>query len=280
MITLDVRDPIVTPSQSTLYVLLASNLCGTLSDTAFVEVIIPEALAWPDTLVCPGEPVMLHASGGTSYQWSPSQGLDDATSPDPMATVFGALAFSVTTTDDHGCSATAGVALSTHPLPTVQVGPDQVMDHGDVVQLHATGNGTFEWEPVDALDCIDCPDPHASPEQSTTYSVTLTDANGCKVRNTVTVLLNGTLFVPNTFTPNGDGYNDAWGAWGSEIKEFRILVFNRWGERIFTGESLDSRWDGTYSGQDSPIDTYVWRVDLVERAGKKRTLYGHVNLVR
>jgi len=170
--------------------------------------------------------------------------------------------------------------LDTYPMPTIQVGPDQVMDLGDVVQLYALGEGTFYWEPPNGLYCTECPNPLASPEQSTHYVVTMTDTNGCKVNNTVTVLLNGTLFVPNTFTPNGDNYNDQWGAWGSEIKEFRILVFNRWGEQIFKGETLDARWDGTYSGVLSPIDTYVWRVDLEELAGKKRTVYGHVNLVR
>lgn len=278
--SLDVQDPVVSPTVPTTYFVIASNACGSITDQAFVDVIVPVADAWPDSLVCPGEEVTLGASGGITYEWSPANLLDSAMSRTPRATIHGPTQFSVRTVDEHGCSDIAAVMLDTHPAPTIQVGPDQVMDLGDVVQLYALGNGSFTWEPQDGLFCTDCPAPLASPDRSTDYIVTLTDTNGCKVNTTVTVLLNGTLFVPNTFTPNGDNYNDLWGAWGSEIKDFNILVFNRWGEQIFKGDFLDARWDGTYNGVQSPIDTYVWRVDLVERAGRKRTVYGHVNLVR
>ena len=277
---LDVRNPTVTPEVPTTYIVVATNICGSITDEAFVDVIVPQADAWPDSLVCPGEPVQLGASGGISYEWSPANLLDSAQSRTPNATIYGPIEFSVIAVDEYGCSDIATVLLDTYPMPTIQVGPDQVMDLGDVVQLYALGEGTFHWEPPNGLYCTECPNPLASPEQSTYYVVTMTDTNGCKVNNTVTVLLNGTLFVPNTFTPNGDNFNDLWGAWGSEIKEFQILVFNRWGEQIFKGDDLDARWDGSYNGVLSPIDTYVWRVDLEELAGTKRTVYGHVNLVR
>lgn len=277
---LDIRDPVVTPAVPTTYIVVVTNVCGSITDQAFVNVIVPNAMAWPDSLVCPGERVQLRASGGISFEWDPAGLLDSAQSRTPSATIFGPTRFSVLTIDEHGCTDSASVILDTFPMPTMQVGPNQVMDLGDVIQLYALGAGTFHWEPTDGLYCADCPNPLASPEQSMTYTVTMTDTNGCKVNNTVTVLLNGTLYVPNTFSPNGDSFNDQWGAWGSEIKEFQVLVFNRWGEQIFKGDDLDARWDGTYSGALSPIDTYVWRIDLVEVAGKERTVYGHVNLVR
>ena len=88
------------------------------------------------------------------------------------------------------------------------------------------------------------------------------------------------LYVPNTFTPDGDGINDGFRAMATEIDEFRLLVFNRWGEEIFASNTLDKAWDGTYQGVRSPIDTYVWRIDLRELNGKRRTVFGHVNLVR
>ena len=88
------------------------------------------------------------------------------------------------------------------------------------------------------------------------------------------------VFVPNTFTPNGDGINDGFRALATEVKDFRLYVFNRWGERIYEADALDKPWDGTYKGVESPIDTYVWRVDLTELSGHKRTVFGHVNLLR
>ncbi|MBL7939617.1 MAG: gliding motility-associated C-terminal domain-containing protein [Flavobacteriales bacterium] len=275
-----VRDPIVTPSAPNLYVVLVTNVCGAIRDSAFVDVITPHADAWPDSVVCPNEPVLLGASGGVTFEWSPAQGLNDPNGESPTARVTGPATYTVTTTDAFGCVASATLVLGTHPVPFVSAGNDRAIDFGDELQLAATGQGTFVWEPPFSLSCSECDAPIAKPLETTVYTVTLTDANGCKVQDAVTVILNGSLFVPNTFSPNGDDVNDVFGAWGKEIKTLTMMVFNRWGELIWTGGSLDAKWDGTYGGQQSPIDTYVWRIDVEELIGKKRTLYGHVNLVR
>ena len=277
---LDVWDPLVTPDTSNMYVVQVTNLCGTMRDTVFVDVIVPQAFAFPDTMICPGEPVLITATGGVSFEWSPPTGLDDPLAASPMATVFGPTTYTVRATDVFGCSATASLLLLTYPNPTVQAGEDQIIDLGETVQLSAIGNGTFLWQPAWSLDRNDTISPLAKPTESTTYTVTLTDANGCKATDAVTIILNGSLFVPNTFSPNGDQVNDVFGVWGSEIKTLRLLIFNRWGELIFTGASLDARWDGTYMGKESQIDTYVWKVDAVELSGKQRSAIGHVNLVR
>ena len=111
-------------------------------------------------------------------------------------------------------------------------------------------------------------------------AVTVTDADGCKNTDVLVIILNGSLFVPNTFTPNGDGWNDGFGAWGKDLREVELLAFNRWGELIWSTTQLDGRWDGTYHGVDSPIDTYVWKVKATELSGRLREAIGHVNLVR
>jgi gliding motility-associated-like protein len=89
------------------------------------------------------------------------------------------------------------------------------------------------------------------------------------------------LYVPNTFSPNGDGRNDIFYAYGAEIKEYEMWIFNRWGQLIFTSDQINYGWDGTYRGADSQIDTYVWKVRFKETSGREgEILYGHVNLVR
>ncbi|MBK7554433.1 MAG: gliding motility-associated C-terminal domain-containing protein [Flavobacteriales bacterium] len=92
--------------------------------------------------------------------------------------------------------------------------------------------------------------------------------------------MDGSLAVPNTFTPDGDGVNDVFFASGLEIDDFELLVFNRWGEQIWKGDNLRASWNGTYSGVQSPIDTYVWKIEYSEISGEKHKLIGHVNLVR
>lgn len=277
---LDVQSPIAAPNATTTYVLEATNVCGTVTDSAQVAVITVYPLAWPDTLVCPGAPVGLHASGGTTYAWSPSAPLSNADVPNPIATSWSSTTYTVVVTDDNGCWADTTVRVDLHPLPFVEARPDVVTDWGDPVQLFATGDGTLVWSPDLWLDCTECPTPWSRPDASITYTVTITDSLGCKNSDDVVIILNGTLYVPNTFTPNGDGKNDLFQAWGTEIDTFRMLVFNRWGEEIYRTEKMSEGWDGKYNGVDSQIDTYVWRVDVTELAGHTRTLYGHVNLVR
>ncbi|MBK6755195.1 MAG: gliding motility-associated C-terminal domain-containing protein [Flavobacteriales bacterium] len=275
-----IPDPVLTPPGDTDYIVLVSNTCGTTPDTVTVVVLTVEAEAWPDTLVCPGDPVPLNATGGTIYQWSPAQGLSDATSATPIASVTSPTVFQVVVSDAIGCSDTAAVFVSLYPAPTVLASPDQEIEYGDLATLYAIGNGVFTWTPDLYVETMDGAWLIVQPEESTTYTVQLTDTNGCKVTDAVTVVLDGALYVPNTFTPNGDGINDWFFALGKEITDFRLSVFNRWGERIFEAVALEGFWDGTYNGIESPIDTYVWRVDYSERNGEDHVLFGHVNLVR
>lgn len=86
------------------------------------------------------------------------------------------------------------------------------------------------------------------------------------------------MYIPNAFTPNGDGINDQFGIKGEGIKDYRILVYNRWGEVIFESDTPDKLWDGTYKGQAVQQDTYVYQVFTRSTGQRSRT--GSVTLVR
>lgn len=273
---LHVPDPIVAPSTSTLYTVQVGNGCGTVSATVLVEVRGVTAQAWPDTVVCPGEGVMLHAAGGDQFTWSPLA----ADGPELVLKPAVPGQYTVIVSNAFGCSDTAFVSVSLHPPAQVTAGFEAVIDLGDTVALFASGEGTFLWSPDSTLSCSDCPTPLASPDVTTTYSVELTDANGCKATDLVTIFQRGILYVPNTFTPDQDGLNDLFLAKARELAKFQLMVFNRWGELIFTSDRLDQGWDGTFRGHPSPIGTYVWRIDYQEKHGRAHTVYGHVNLVR
>ena len=275
-----VQSPTVSPTAPTLYIVTASNLCGSVTDSAFVDVLSVTALAWPDTVICAGDPVQLNATGGATYSWSPTTGLDNAQIATPVATVFQPITYTVTATDDLGCTGTATASIGLLPPPTVQAWNDAVIDLGQGVEIHSSGTGTPVWDPPLWMDCHTCPSTWVQPQASMVYTVTYTSGNGCTASASVSIILNGTLFVPNTFTPDGDGINDLFGALGSELATFRMLIFNRWGELICELDHVDQRWDGTYQGVQSPIDTYVWRIEARELSGTFRKAIGHVNLVR
>ncbi|HOY27832.1 MAG TPA: gliding motility-associated C-terminal domain-containing protein [Flavobacteriales bacterium] len=275
-----IQDPIVAPPASTWYVVTVDNGCGTIRDSAFVEVRSPIIVAGPDTLVCPDEPVQLYVTPGISYAWSPAQYMDDADAPDPIATVPASTIISVDVSDPTGCIGTATLLIDTYPVTPVTALWEQVIELGQTAQLIALGDGTFAWTPSVTLSDSTSATPVAEPEQTTTYTVSMTDENGCVTTDDVTIIIPGSLFIPNTFTPNSDGYNDAFGAWGVDIVEIELEVYDRWGKMIWTTADLRGRWDGTYGGQDAPIDTYVWRVRAKEIAGEVIQRTGHVTLVR
>jgi gliding motility-associated-like protein len=271
-----VPDPQVAPDVPTAYVVSVSNACGTVLDTAFVDVRWVVADAWPDTLVCPNESLVLHASGGTIFQWAPIAASTDSLVLSPAV----AGIYSVAVLDSIGCTGNAQVTVSLYPAATVSAGYESTVDYGYGTVLHAFGTGTFLWSPDSTLSCSACPDPLAAPASTTVYTVEVTDTNGCKATDQVIVYFRGSIFVPNTFTPNNDGVNDSFFALAHEVTEFRMLVFNRWGMEIFETDRLDGAWDGTYNGVESPIDTYVWRVDYTTTNGSAHTTFGHVNLIR
>lgn len=277
---LNVQSPTFFPQESTLFVVTMVNSCGSVQDSVLIDVVSVVATAWPDTLICPSIPVQLGATGGVTYAWSPAAGLSDPSSSTPLAIPSSTTSYTVTVTDAIGCSDVAEVTITLRPPPTVEAGPDQVIEYGDVVQLTATGSGTLTWTPWDLLNDPLSESPSTRPEEATTYTVTVTDPDGCTATDQLTILVDGSLYVPNSFTPNSDGVNDLFGALGKDIASFRMMVFNRWGELIWSTESLSGRWDGTHEGVPSPIDTYVWKVEVREITGRVRDSIGHVTLVR
>lgn len=120
-----------------------------------------------------------------------------------------------------------------------------------------------------------------------TYPVTLrvTTEHGCT--DTVTYIMNVVsdilFYAPNTFTPDDDEYNQAWGIFieGIDVYQFDLYIFNRWGEMIWESHDKDAKWDGTYGGLPVPQGTYVWRASAKDRYNDgKYEFQGHINVIR
>lgn len=86
------------------------------------------------------------------------------------------------------------------------------------------------------------------------------------------------VFIPNTFTPNGDGINDTFGVKGEGIQNFTMRIFDRWGAVVFESHSPKQQWDGTYKGQPAQMDTYVYQLFASGIGSNAKT--GSVNLIR
>lgn len=269
------------PSQTTTYVLEAINGCGSDFDTLNITVINPYSTIITDTIVCVGDRVNLWANGGETYNWSPTIGMNNPTISNPSATIFAPITFFVDIVDTNGCKSNLSVFVDTLKKPTVNLGFDIKTNWGSTVQLAANSNGIeFNWNPTTGLSCSDCPNPTVNSTKSITYTLIVKGANGCFNSDTITILFDGAIYLPNSFTPDGDGLNDLFYAYGVDIIEFEIFIFNRWGEQIFYADNINIGWDGTYKGALVKNDTYVWKVIYKDVLKKRGELYGKVTLVR
>lgn len=184
-------------------------------------------------------------------------------------------------TDGFGCKDSTLVNVNLHLDGYVDAGRDQLINLGESAFLNATGDqGSIIWTPSSTLSCDTCKITQALPQSTTEYVMELIDTNGCAAFDSVTIEIAGIIWLPNTFTPNGDGVNDKFGAVYENIVTYHLEIYNRWGELIFESYDIDNHWDGTYKGTLSQIDSYVWRVTYSHLTQKQKILTGHVNLVR
>lgn len=238
-----------------------------------------------NTNLCAGESTTLMASGGGTYLWNTFQ-----SNPSISITPASSSGYSVIVTSGN-CTDTANVNVVVNPLPTVNGGADVTIPLGSGTQLNATGNGTtYYWSPSTGLSCTNCQNPVANPQTTTDYIVTITDANGCTDVDTVTVFVDQTckvLYLPNAFSPNADGEDDEWRVYINNlacIEDFKITIWDRWGEKIFETSEKDFRWDGTYArglfkgGEGTAV--FVYRMKATMLNGDKIDRKGNVSLVR
>jgi len=222
--------------------------------------------------------IAVSVSGGTSpytYAWSNGA---SGTAIDSLAPGI----YGLTVTDANGCSYTTAVQLSSSSPPFV-VSVDTVIYAGTTITLWAEGAVSYSWSPPDGLSCAECAETDVTPMLSTTYCVTGIDAFGCVSEACVAVNVDhdcGGIRVPNAFTPNGDGLNDVFRVLPWCIDEFRLLIYNRFGQKVF--ESVDPKhgWDGTFNGKHAEVGTYAFYVESRDFMGRRNVKQGNVTLIR
>lgn len=269
------------PSTSTTIYVDLTNICGTVTDSIQITVIDISPTIVDDTIICPGETAYLWAIGGYSYNWTPIETLSSPNSSTTNATPLTTTTYNVDVSNAEGCSKILDVTVTVLPVPFVDAGEDIFIEFGNAVNLNGNATGIYYWNTNDSLiSCTNCLTPSVSPIETTSYILNVIDQNGCAYSDTVTVFLDGVIYVPNSFTPNGDGINDYFLIKGEEIKTFEIYIFNRWGQLIFTSDEINKTWDGRFRGNLVQNDTYVWKIKYEDYQDNAKTLIGHVNVIR
>jgi gliding motility-associated-like protein len=168
------------------------------------------------------------------------------------------------------------------PLPVTAFTPDTAILLGTSTPLYASGGTSYTWSPSTGLSCTNCPNPIAAPQKTTTYYVTSKGENGCIAMDSVTVFVDTDLhiYIPNIFSPNGDGQNDVLYVEGKGIKKMQFYIYNRWGEKVFESNDLNKGWDGTYKGESLQPAVFVYMIDATLESGQKLVKKGDITLIK
>ncbi|MBV6405334.1 MAG: gliding motility-associated C-terminal domain-containing protein [Flavobacteriales bacterium] len=212
----DIADPLAYPTNTTTYTLTVTDAQGcSASDAVTVTVnALPVVGAGADVALCLGATTTLGGSPtappGSTVLWSPGAGLNDPNVGNPTAQPGTTTTYIVGVQGPNGCSNSDTVTVTVNPLPTVGAGNDTTICSGGSVQLDGSGTGSFLWTPGTGLSDPTVEDPIASPTTTTTYTVTVTDANQCSASDDVTVNV-GAL-------PTADAGPDQWVCPGFDVQ--------------------------------------------------------------
>ena len=182
------------------------------------------------------------------------------------------------------CPAEDTIYIEVYGIPNVTVDGPHWITWGEETQITASGANTYNWDPSFGLDCNDCPDPIASPVETTTYCVIgyngLCSDTAC---TTVTVDFDcGEVYVPTAFTPNSGDENSLECVMGGCIVEMHFRIYNRWGELIFESFDPEVCWDGTHNrnGKDCSTGVFVYILDAKLATGEDYNKKGNITLIR
>jgi len=272
-------------------IVTAENGCMDTLEQNFPVFFIEDPLLEDSTGICIGDGnVQLNPDGafpGATYFWSPSDNLDNPTSPNPIANPTETTTYTVVINDATGfCQVEKTVTIIVSPSATVTPVLDTILQ-GQSVPILATYDPsyTYTWSPPDWLDNAGIHNPVSTPNEDVSYVLTVTDSNGCVVERTVVIVVltlceEPFVFIPTGFTPNGDGKNDQFRVIGNNLSEVLLVVYNRWGEKIFESNDPAVGWDGTYKGKLQPPDAYGFYVEVTCFGGLRFAKKGNVTLVR
>lgn len=287
-----ILNPVASPVVTTRYYVTAGLGVCTKKDSVTVFVNpAPVADAGNGSTICYGKTARLGGAGGIGYTWTPATWLSNAAIADPeVVRPSSTMTYSLTVTDGNGCQSIqpSMVTITVTPPPKVFAGNDTSIVMNQPFHMHAididnNGFTQYEWSPSYGLNNSVAQNPLATLDRNTTYTVTATNAQGCSglgVLN-IKVYQGPDIYVPNAFSPNGDGRNDILRVIPVGIQEFKYFyIYNRWGQLIFSTKDASKGWNGETNKVAQGSDTFVWMAEGVDGKGNVVKRRGTVTLLR
>ena len=246
--------------------------------------------------ICIGQSTQLFVSGASAYIWYPETGLSNKTASAPFAKPLLSTTYHVIGKDDFNCfSDTAEVKVIVGNATPLDIGKDTVISAGTVYRLttnispQSNEIRKWNWSSNLELSCKSCPSPTVRVSNDATISLLAINRFGCTSTDTIrlqTFCPATEIFIPNAFTPDGDGINDKLIVQGKGVKMIRYLkIFNRWGEVVFEktnflpGDAANA-WDGRVRGKPASPDVFVYMCEVICEKGLPTIFKGNVAILK
>jgi gliding motility-associated-like protein len=254
--------------------MVTAGNCVKIDSVNITYLPLPAFSLGGDTIICPGDSILLSsANNAVSYLWS--NGTTNQYNMVNESGIYWAEAYSAQ------CSYKDSIKIEYYHQP--YLGVDTVLCSNTLFKLDlsfADPGGTYLWNTGATTSFLNVYEPGV-------YSVILTYNETCQMFDTIVVNPlddDPPLFIPNSFTPNGDGLNELFNPVGNNdnIIEFYFAVYNRWGELIFETRDRNKGWDGTMNNQNVQIGVYVYKIDYSSYCSPDKTInkFGHIVLLR
>ncbi|WP_160290252.1 gliding motility-associated C-terminal domain-containing protein [Flavihumibacter solisilvae] len=226
-----------------------------------------------DTVICEAGISLYAPPNMTGYIWQDG-------SPGPTLQPKNSGTYWVEVTDQYGCKTSDTIKLAKTDLYLERIN-DTIVLSGDKVTVSPATNGILTWRPDVALSCTDCPIVTVSPATTNSYKFQAAK-DGCIMQESfrITVTERFEIKIPNAFTPNRDGINDVFRVRAQNLLNYRIEIFNRWGQVVYRSTSVTESWDGSFAGKALPSATFTYQVHYQRFNGKAISLKGTLLLIR
>jgi gliding motility-associated-like protein len=195
-----------------------------------------------------------------TYEWTYPDGHTTTTEPYfESVSMADAGVYTLHATDALFCDDRKSIRLIVHENPVAEFHGKDTLVVPSGYELHAgDGMASYLWNTLEVTESIEI-------TEEGMYVVELTSLAGCFGIDSVYVrLIESCIYIPNAFTPNGDGLNDTFMAISyCQVDEFLMLIYNRWGEQLYESDNISNGWDGTKDGRGCPGDAYVYKITMV-----------------
>jgi gliding motility-associated-like protein len=288
------------PASTSPYTVIGTDVNGCQSSGTLTVTVNPLPLVSVSPVTSSGcAPVCITfsntAAGTGTCSWNLGDGTTSTScSPSHCYTGQGTFNASLTLTDINGCVNTSTATVIVYPVPVADFygspQPTTILEpniqftnasSGAVIILNSWNFG----DPNNTTSTLANPAFIYQAVGSYPVSLVVSSDHGCIDSITKIIKIDDeySLYVPNAFSPNGDGVNDMFFAKGEGIKDFKLYIFDRWGQQVFFSDDIYKGWDGRFQSKGTEIvqeDVYVWKIECKTPKGEAKMLKGHVSLIK